>query len=70
MLKVHKENFKNNLKCKLRNPAKSEIGIVSKEYIDSINKFLREKANVNQWTNTEPVVTWLKNIETNSYVRL
>ena len=68
MLKDHKENFKNNLKCKLRNPAKSEI--VSKEYIDSINKFLREKANVNQWTNTEAVVTWLKNIETNSYVRL
>ena len=43
MLKDHKENFKNNLKCKLRNPAKSEIGIVSKEYIDNINKIIREK---------------------------
>ena len=34
-LKDHKENFKNNPKFRLINPAKSEIGIVSKEYIDT-----------------------------------
>ena len=40
-LKDHEENFKNNPSCRLINPAKSEIGIVSKEYIDSINKVIR-----------------------------
>ena len=62
-LKDHKENFKNNPKCRLINPAKSEIGIVSKEYIDSINKIIREKTNVNQWRNTDAVITWFQNIE-------
>jgi len=31
-LKDHKENFANNLKCRLINPAKSEIGLISKGY--------------------------------------
>ena len=57
-LKDHGENFKINPKCRLINPAKSEIRIISKEYIDNINKIIREKANVNQWRNTDPVVTW------------
>ena len=47
-LKDHKENFENNPTCRLINPAKSEIGIVSKEYTDSINKIIGEKTNVNQ----------------------
>ena len=37
-LNDHKETFQNNPKCRLINPAKSEIGIVSKNYIDQINK--------------------------------
>ena len=36
-LKDNQEIFKNNLKCWLINPAKSDIRIVSKHYIDSIN---------------------------------
>ena len=32
-LKDHKENFENNPKCRLLNPAKSEIGRVSKAYL-------------------------------------
>ena len=62
-LKDHKENFKNNFKCILGNPAKCEIVIVSKEYIDSIKKSIREKTNENQWRNTDAVVTWFQNIE-------
>ena len=49
-LKDHKENFQNNPKCRLINPAKSEIRIVSKHYIDQINKSTREKLNINQRT--------------------
>ena len=50
-LKDHKENFNNNPKCRLMNPAKSEIGIVSKHYIDQINESIREKLNVDRWRN-------------------
>ena len=39
-LKDRKENFKNNPNSRLINSAKSEIGIVSKEYIDNINKII------------------------------
>ena len=42
-LKDHKEKFKINPKCRLINPAKSEKGIVSNEYIDIINKVIWEK---------------------------
>ena len=42
-LKDLKENFKNNPRCRLINPAKSEIEIVSKEYIDSIKNYQRKK---------------------------
>ena len=62
-LKDHKENFKDNRKCRLIDLAKSEIGIASKEYIDSINKIITEKTNVNQWRNTDAEVTWFQNIE-------
>ena len=59
-LKDHKENFQNNPKCRLINPAKSEIGIFSKHYIDQINKSNRRKLNINQWRNTQAVITCLK----------
>ena len=55
--------MKNNPKCILINSAKSEIRIVSKEYIDSISRIIRDKTNVNQLRNTDPVVTWFQNIE-------
>ena len=65
-LKYHKENFQNNPKCRLINLAKSEIKIVSKHYIDQINKSIKEKLNVNQWRNTQAVITWFKNIKSES----
>ena len=47
-LKDHKENFQNNPKCRLLNPAKSEIGIISKHYIEKINSNIRKTTNMNQ----------------------
>ena len=32
-LKDHKENFQNNLKCRLINPAKNNLGLVSRFWI-------------------------------------
>ena len=65
-LNDHKENFQNNPKCRLINPAKSEMGIVSKHYINQINKSIWEKLNVNEWRNTQAVTTWFKNIKSKS----
>ena len=50
--------------------AKSEIGIVSKHYIEEINKNIRRAINVNQWRNTQEVISWLmeiKNKEKNDF---
>ena len=35
-LKDHKENFRNSTKCKLINPSKSEVGLISKKYLSNI----------------------------------
>ena len=62
-LKDHKENFENNPKCRLINPAKSESGKLSKIILDEINSNLRQKLNLNQWRNTKQVIEWFGNIK-------
>ena len=60
-LKDHKENFQSNPKCALINTAKSEIGKVSKFFIENINTKVREISSVNQWRNTDSVINWFEN---------
>ena len=62
-LKDHKENFENNPKCRLINPAKSEIRIISKHHLQSINSEIRKKTGYLQWTNTQSVLTWFENLQ-------
>ena len=62
-MKDHKENFENNTKCRLINPAKSEIGIVSKSYLDSINNSIRDRIHVNQWRSTAETISWFTKLE-------
>ena len=61
-LKDHKENFENNPKCRLINPAKSDSGKISKLILDKVNTRLRTILNVNQWRNTQNVIEWFGNI--------
>ena len=61
-LKDHKPNFQNNPKVRLINPAKNELGRISKVILDSINKKLRESIEVNHWKNTNTVIEWFKQI--------
>ena len=65
-LKDHKDNFDSNPKCRLINPAKSELGRVSKVILDSINQEIRSATNVNQWKNSQSVINWFKKIERKS----
>ena len=53
-LKDHKDNFLNSPKCRLINPAKSEIGIVSKHYLEKSNENIRKKSELQQWRNIGP----------------
>ena len=62
-LKDHKENFGNNPKCRLINPAKSESGKLCKIILDKANSNLRKILNLNQWKNTQNVIKWFDDIK-------
>ena len=55
-LKDHKDNFQNNLSCRLINPAKSEMGRVSKCILDRINCELKQQLDVVLWKNSAAVI--------------
>ena len=62
-LKDHNENFANKPTVRLINPAKNEIGRISKSILDHINTKLRTSLGVNQWKNTTEVINWFKDIQ-------
>lgn len=62
-LKDHKENFINNPKCRLINPAKSEIGKISKIILQAINTAVREKSKLRQWQSTGQVLEWFDGLQ-------
>ena len=63
-LKDHKENFRNHPKCRLINPSKSQIGLISKQILDKINRQILEATKLNQWINSNAVIEWFNNLET------
>ena len=69
-LKDHKENFLNNPTVRLINPAKNELGRISKAILDNINKRLCTRLNINQWKNTASVKELFKIIEQKHLYRL
>lgn len=62
-LKDHKDNFQNRPTCRLINPAKSEIGRISKEILEKINTTVRQKTSLNQWKNSLSVINWFSSIQ-------
>ena len=62
-LKDHKDNFQNKPTCRLINPAKSEIGRISKQILENINITIRQKTGLNQWKNSSSVINWFSNIQ-------
>ena len=61
-LKDHKEDFRARHSCRLINPAKSEIGIVSKQMVADINSRVRAATEANQWRDTQAVIDWFMNL--------
>ena len=62
-IKHHKRNFEDNTQCRLINPAKSQIGKISKTILDSINIELRASLKLSQWKSTREVIDWFDTIE-------
>ena len=67
--KDHKDNFIDKLPCRLINPAKSEVGIVSKKYLENINSNVLKLTGVKQWRNSQTVIEWFKAIPNKSKAR-
>ena len=61
-LKDHKENFANRPTCRLINPSKTEIGQISKQILEEINRKLVNATKVNQWKNTSSVLQWYQQL--------
>ena len=62
-LKDHKPEFHAHPTCRLINPSKSEIGIISKRILDEINTTIIQKTQINQWKNTSSVLKWFRNLD-------
>ena len=60
-LKDHKPNFPNNIKCTLINPAKSNLGKISKQILQKINSKTRQSTGILQWRGTPTVILWFRN---------
>ena len=61
-IKDHKENYLNDTKCRLLNPTKPELGKISKQKLAKIVAEVKRKSEVNQWRNTDSVISWFKQL--------
>ena len=61
-LKDHKQDFTNKPACRLINPAKSEVGIISKQILEKINSQVRSASGLQQWQNTQSVIDWFNSL--------
>ena len=62
-LKDHKPNFSSNPKCHFINSVKSEMGKISKYFLEQLNSKVRDLSSVNQWLETSTVINCFKNIQ-------
>ena len=61
-IKDHKPNFPERLSFRLINPAKSQVGKISKIILERLNKEIREKLCLNQWKSSNETLDWYKNV--------
>ena len=61
-LKDHKPNFRNSPSCRLINPAKSEMGHISKVHLENCVAAVSAATGLNQWRKTSTVIEWFRNI--------
>ena len=64
-IKDPKSDFKTNPECRLINPAKTQIGRVSKTIVQDICVSLRQALNINQWRSTKDCIKWFEEYDKN-----
>ena len=62
-IKDDKSDFKRNPECRLMNPAKTQIGKVSKIIIQDVFASLRRALNIDQWRSTQDCIKWFKDYD-------
>ena len=62
-VKDHKEDFRSNTKCRVINPAKPDIGKISKQILENVVSVIKQKTQLKQWRNTSDVLTWFKQLK-------
>ncbi len=62
-VKDHKPDYKTNPKCRLLNPAKTELGLVSKYTLSRVNAEVRTKTKLRQWVNSHTTIDWFNAID-------
>ena len=62
-LKDHKNNFQENPQVRTLNPAKPEIGRISKKILDEKIRIIRANSQLNQWKNTQATINWFTNLK-------
>ena len=55
-LKDHQKKINNNPTVRLINPAKNELGDISKAILGTTNNNIREAMGSNQWINTDTMI--------------
>ena len=62
-LKDHKDNFHAHPQCRLINPAKSQVGKISKKILENFVANVKEESGLMLWKNDHDVINWFKNLE-------
>lgn len=62
-VKDHKENFPDRVDYRLLNPAKSNIGKISKKVIESCVNKIKIVTSLNLWQSSDQVIQWFQNLK-------
>jgi hypothetical protein len=65
-IKDHKPDFPGRVACRLINPSKSDIGIISKHILEKINAKVKSETKSNQWRSTNEALEWFNKLENKS----
>ena len=62
-VKDHKPNFPSKVQCRLINPAKSNVGRISKQILERVVSKVKSVCGSNQWQSSTQVTEWFKTLE-------
>ena len=62
-IKEHKPDFPRKISCRLINPAKTDVGKLSRQILQEKVTDLRDKLQVNQWKSTNEVLEWFASLK-------